>query len=447
MSAPPETRFARTPDGIHIAYQVVGEGPPDLVYIQGWITHLELVWEGPAYASFLNRLASFSRVLLFDKRGTGLSDRVPVDRLPNLHERMNDVATVMDIVGVERAALFGVSEGGPIALEFAAAHPERTTALIMFGGFPRYLQAEDYPWGWTEEALELGTDSLERVWQDAGDLLGLWAPSQVDDEGARRWWARYLRMSSSPSSGVAMARMNGEIDVRDLLPRISTPTLVMHRTGDFLIDVEASRLMARTIPNARMVEFPGNDHLPFWEGAQDILDEIEEFLTGTRHARDPRRVLTTVLFTDIVGSTQRAAAAGDREWAELLDQHHARVRRQLEAHGGSEVDTAGDGFLATFDSPAAAVRCGLSIARVVTDVGLEIRAGVHTGEVELLAGDVGGIAVHIGARVAALAGPSEVLVSQTVKDLVVGSGLVFENAGEHELKGVPDPWRLYRVVG
>ncbi|TMG21038.1 MAG: adenylate/guanylate cyclase domain-containing protein [Chloroflexi bacterium] len=443
----PQTRYAQAPDGVSIAYQVLGDGPRDLVWVPGWVSHLEAAWEEPTLARFFERLASFSRLILFDKRGTGMSDRGSVSELPTLETRMSDVLAVCDAVGSDRAALLGVSEGAPMCALFAATYPGRTTAIILFGGYARRLEAPDYPIGSSLEAREAFHEEIARDW---GGPVGLdiRAPSRIHDERFRANWARYLRMGASPAAVLALTRMNAEIDVRPILESIRVPTLVVHRSGDRTIPVEAGRYLAEHIPKASLVEVPGDDHLP-WIGDPDrVLGEIEEFLTGVRHQAEPDRVLATVLFTDIVGSTKRAAELGDKAWGELLHAHHAVVREQLARYGGHEMGTAGDGFLATFDGPARAARCGLAIASAVRQLGLEIRAGLHTGEVEQTPdGGIRGLAVHIGARIGALAKPGEVLASRTVKDLVVGSGLVFEDRGAATLRGVPDEWQLYAVSG
>jgi class 3 adenylate cyclase len=439
---PPETRYAKSGD-VNIAYQVVGDGPSDLVYVPGWISNVELMWEEPAHARLLQRLASFSRLILFDKRGTGLSDAVPLDRLPTLEQRMDDVRAVMDAAGSERAAIFGSSEGGLMSVLFAASYPERARALIAHAIYAKRLWSADYPWAPRPEARAAEIESIERTWGGEMDISNL-APSA--DEAFKRRAVAYLRRSASPGAAVAFLRMNSQIDVRAVLPTIRVPALVLHRVGDRDVDVEEGRWIAAQIPGAKYVELPGDEHL-IWAGDVDeLVDEVEEFLTGSRPVHDAHRVLTTVLFTDIVGSSQRAAALGDRAWRELLGAHHAAVRRELERFQGQEVDTAGDGFLATFDGPARAVRCGRAIQGAVGELGLEVRAGLHTGEVELAGEKVTGIAVHTGARVAALAEPGEVLVSSTVKDLVAGSGLEFQDRGAHELKGVPGEWRLYSLV-
>ena len=438
---PPETRYAKSGD-INIAYQVVGSGLRDLVLVPGWVSNLDVFWEEPTLARFLSRLASFSRLVVFDKRGTGLSDRV-VD-MPTLEVRMDDVRAVMDAVGSERAALYGYSEGGPMCALFAVTYPERTSALIMGGAYARLTRTQDYPWGPTAEQLETTVERIEREW---GGPVGVdvRAPSMAKDERFRQWWGRLLRASASPAAGAALMRMSAHLDIRHILPTIRVPTLIMHSINDQIIDVGASRYMAERIPGAKLVELSGVDHSPYLSDAQVITDEIEEFLTGVRTRSESDRVLATVLFTDIVGATEKAASLGDRRWRDLLDAHHALVRRELASFRGREIDTAGDGFLAAFDGPARAVRCGCAIADGARAMGLEIRAGLHTGECEVMGDKLGGIAVHIGARVAALAGPGEVLVSSTVKDLVAGSGLSFKDQGTRPLKGVPGDWHLYVV--
>jgi pimeloyl-ACP methyl ester carboxylesterase len=437
----PETRYARSGD-VNIAYQVVGDAPRDLVLVPGWVSNIEVFWEEPAVARFLQRLASFTRLILFDKRGTGLSDRVT--DLPNLETRMDDVRAVMDTVGSERAALFGYSEGGPMCALFAATYPARTTALITAGSYARRLWLPDYPWGPTPDQHRAFMDRCQREWGGAVGLDERW-PSAARDERVRGWWGRLLRMGSSPAANVALLRMNAEMDIRHVLPAIRVPTLVLHSAGDGILPPGGSRYLADRIPGARFVELPGIDHVPWGEDADAILDEIEEFLTGVRHGPEPDRVLATVLFTDIVGSTEKAAALGDRRWRDLLESHHLLVRRELGRFRGREIDTAGDGFLATFDGPARAVRCACAVSDGVRGLGLEVRAGLHTGEVELLERKVSGLAVHIGARVASAAGPGEVLVSSTVKDLVAGSGLHFQDRGVQTLKGVPGEWHLFAV--
>jgi class 3 adenylate cyclase len=438
---PPETRYAKSGD-VNIAYQVTGDGPFDLVYVPGWVSNVELMWDDPAQAHMLERLASFSRLILFDKRGTGLSDPVPLQQLPTLEERMDDVRAVLDAVGSERSSIFGFSEGGNMSVLFAATYPERTIALALFGIFAKRIWSSDYPWAPTPEARAREIEDLERNWATGMDVDQL-CPSE--DDAFKERLATYLRRSASPGAAVALLRMNTQIDVRDVLPSIQAPTLILHRTGDRDTKLEESRWIAAQIPGAKHVELPGDGHV-VWAGDVDgVIDEIEEFLTGVRPTRGTERVLATVLFTDLVGSTERAAALGDRGWRELLERHHAAIRREVDRFRGREVDTAGDGFLVTFDGPARAVRAACAIREQVSDLGLEVRAGVHTGECEVMQGSLAGIAVHTGARVAAAAGAGEVLVSSTVLDLVAGSGIRFEDRGEHELKGI-GPRRLYAVV-
>jgi class 3 adenylate cyclase len=437
------TQYARS-GGVNIAYQVVGDGAFDLVFAPPWVSHLEEDWEDPMHARFLERLASFSRLIVFDKRGTGMSDRVPDDRLPLLEERMDDMRAVMDAAGSDRAAVFGASEGGNLATLFAASYPERTRALVTFGIFAKRIWSPDYPWAPTPEERAAFFEVIERDWAGLMDISDL-APSIADDPVAAARLARSLRRAASPGAALALARMNTEIDIRSVLPTISVPTLVLHRRGDRDANVEEGRWIASRIPGARFVELDGDDHLP-WIGDRDsVVDEIEEFLTGVRGGGEPDRVLATLLFTDIVGSTARAAEVGDRAWRDLLDRHHAVVRRELERWRGREIDTAGDGFFAAFDGPARALRCATAAVEAVRPLGLAIRAGVHTGECERANGRLRGIAVHIGARVAAQAGAGEVLASSTVKDLVAGSGLAFDDLGETTLKGVDEPWRVYRL--
>jgi class 3 adenylate cyclase len=446
---PPTVRYAKSGD-VNIAYQVLGEGPFDLVYVPGWVSNLEVRWELPNYARFIERLASFSRLIVFDKRGTGLSDRVPTNELPTLEQRMDDVRAVMDAVGSDRAALFGASEGGPMCALFAATYPERVNSLVMYGSFARGFPDGDYPWAttrWatTPEDLDALLEVAEETWGEPDELLGLWGPSVAEHEPFKRWWARYLRMSASPAAGVAVARMNHQIDIRHVLPAIQAPTLVIHRANDSLIFADGSRYMAERIPEARYVELPGEDHLWFLGDVDALVDEVEQFLTGARREREPHRVLATVMFTDIVGSTERAAELGDSRWRELLASHEALVRAQLDRFRGREVQMLGDGVLATFDGPARAIRCARMICDEVESLGIEVRAGLHTGECEMRNGDIAGIAVHTGARVSAMASAGEVLVSSTVKDLVAGSGIEFQDRGLHRLKGVPGEWRLFAV--
>ncbi len=437
----PETRYARSGD-VNIAYQVVGDGPLDLVFVMGWVSHLEYFWREPSVARFLRRLATFSRLILFDKRGTGLSD--PVPSVPTLEERIEDVRAVMDAAGSERAAVLGISEGGPMCALFAATYPERTAAFVGMGTYARRMWAPDYPIGFTSPSHWHEPRPEEWGMPAARQFLSERAPSIAEDEEAVRWYASYLVRGASPTAAAQLTAMNRRIDVRAVLPSIRVKTLVLFRAGEYLRD--ATRYLGEGVPGAGVVELPGDDHLP-WEGDQDaVLAEIERFLgvADTEAALD--RVLATVLFTDVVGSTERAAELGDARWRTLLDEHDAIASRFLERFRGRLVKTTGDGLLATFDGPARAVRCAQAIAAEVLRVGLEVRAGVHTGEVERRGNDVGGIAVHIGARIAALAGAGEVLASRTVTDLVAGSGLTFDDRGEHKLKGVPGTWHLFAAA-
>jgi class 3 adenylate cyclase len=428
----PDTHYAKS-EGVNIAYQVVGDGLVDLVYVPGWVSHVELAWELPELAASFERLASFSRLVLFDKRGTGMSDPVGATELPTLEQRMDDVRAVMDAVGSDRAAIFGASEGGNMSMLFAATYPERTIALATFGSTAKRVWSPDYPWAPTPEARAEAFADVERNWMTGmgwGDIAPSLGPDALAEIG------RYYRRCASPGAALALMKMNTYVDVRDVLPAIQAPTVVMQRVADRDTNVEEGRYIAARIPEARYIEFPGADHSWWTQDRNAVIDEIEELVTGVRPAPEPNRVLATILFTDIVSSTDRLRQVGDHAWAELLARHHAAVRRELERFRGREVDTAGDGFLATFDGPARAIRCAVAIRDAVRALGLELRAGLHTGECELLGDRVAGIAVHTGARVAALAGAGEVLVSATVRDLVSGSGLMFEDRGEHEMKGV-----------
>lgn len=437
----PETRYAKS-GGVNIAYQTVGSGGRDLVLVPGWVSNIDVFWEEPTLARLLTRLASFSRLILFDKRGTGLSDRV--SDMPSLEVRMDDVRAVMDAVGSECAALFGYSEGGAMCALFAATYPERASALIMGGSYARRTATPDYPWAPNEAQVLAFVDQIERDW---GGPVGidLRCPSLAHDARYRQWWARWLRASASPAAAAAVVRMNMEIDIRHVLPAVRVPTLLLHSVNDRTMEFGASRYMASQIPGAKLVELNGIDHVPWGCDSEIIADEIEAFLTGARPVAEPDRLLATVMFTDIVGATEHAARVGDRCWHDLLDSHYQVVRRALAHFRGREIDTAGDGLLASFDGPARAVRCACAISNEVRALGLEIRAGLHTGECELMGGKLGGIAVHTGARVAAQAQTGEVLVSSTVKDLVAGSGLKFEDRGLRALKGIPGDWRLFAV--
>jgi class 3 adenylate cyclase len=438
----PETRYAKSGD-VSIAYQVLGSGSLDLIYVMGWVSNIEYYWQEPSVDRFLRRLSSFSRLIIFDKRGTGLSDKLV--SLPTLEQRMDDVRAVMDSVGSEKAALFGVSEGGPMSALFAATYPERTKALIMCGSYAKRLWSVDYPWAPTPEQRQVFYDAIKNGWGGVVDLDVL-APSAMNDERFKQWWAAYLRHSASPADALALAKMNTEIDIRHILPAIHVPTLIMHRTGDRDISVDGSRYLAQQIPNAKLVELAGNDHLLWVGDTEKLLNEIEIFLTGELHSVEPDRILATCLFTDIVGSTEAAQSLGDERWRDLLQSHNEMVRNQLLRFKGREIKTTGDGFLATFDGPARAVRCACAIRDEVRHFGLEIRAGLHTGECEIIDEDISGIAVHIAARIMAKAMPGQTLCSGTVKDLVAGSGLQFEKKGLFSLKGIPGDWEIYSVV-
>ncbi len=430
----PKTQYAKSGD-VRIAYQVVGEGPFDLVFVPGFISNLDVAWEEPYRARVWTRLAAFARLIMFDKRGTGLSDRTV--GVPTLEERMDDVRAVMDAVGSQRAALFGISEGGAMSVLFAATYPERTRALVLYGAYGHFSS-----WVVPPDMMEAALDRMEKNW-GTGDSLRLFAPSVASDETFKLSWARFERLGASPSAVVALMRMNSEIDIRPILPSIRVPTFIIHRQGDVRVNVEAGRFMARQIPNAKYLELPGSDH-SLWTGETErVLDEVEEFLTGSRSAIESDRVLATVLFTDIVNSTKRAETIGDRAWHDVLDRHNALVRREISRHRGHEVRTMGDGFLATFDGPARSIRCALAINEGVEALGLQVRVGLHTGEVEMADDDLSGIAVHIASRVATMAKPGQVLVSNTVRDLVAGSNIRFHDEGSHSLKGLTESVRLF----
>ncbi|MGH9194863.1 MAG: adenylate/guanylate cyclase domain-containing protein [Acidimicrobiia bacterium] len=440
----PVTNYARSGD-VNIAYQVTGEERRDLVYVPGWVSNIEVMWDDPGLARFLRRLASFARLITFDKRGTGLSDAVSVDELPTLEVRMDDLRAVMDAAGSKRATLFGHSEGGNMCILFAATYPDRTDGLILTGSYAKRICSPEYPWAptWEERLAEI--EETERSWGDPG-LIEYYAPSRAEDPAFRAWMQRYLRLSASPRAAVELLRMNSHIDVTSVLPSIRVPTLLLYRLDDRDVKIEEGRYIASKIPAAKLVELAGADHF-FWAGdPEPLLQEIEEFVTGHRTAADPERVLATVLFTDIVGSTQTASALGDQAWRDLLLRHNSAIRQELDRWRGKVVKTAGDGFLATFDGPARAIRCAKAISEAVQPLGIEVRCGLHTGEIEIVDTDVAGLAVHIGARIAALAAPREVLVSRTVKDLVAGAGFQFAARGVHSLKGVPDKWEIYALA-
>jgi class 3 adenylate cyclase len=442
MREVPATAYALTSDHVHIAYQVAGTGPPELVVVEGFISHVEIAWEDPGLAEFREALASFSRAMFFDKRGVGVSDRVT--DAATLEQRADDILAVLDANNCERAVVLGISEGAPAALLFAATHPERTQALVLHGGMARSTWAPDYPWATPADAV---LEAAEWFEPDifSGTDIEIWAPSLADDAHAMAWLGRYRRSSITPGALTALFLMFLEIDVRAVLPTITVPTLVLHRRGDRVVNRRAGQWLADQIVGARYVELDGRDHFPWVGDVRTVVHEIEHFLTGASHVEEPDRVLATVLFTDIVGSTELASALGDRAWRTKLDQHDAAVREVLGRHRGVEVKTTGDGFLATFDGPGRAIRCAAALHAAVAPLGLQLRAGLHTGEIEVRGSDVGGIAVHVAARVLAAAAPGEVLVSRTVTDLVAGSGIRFARRGTHALKGVPGEWELFRA--
>ncbi len=438
----PKTHYAKS-GKLSIAYQVVGDGPIDLVLVPGWISNIEIFWEDPHVARFFEKLSTFARLILFDKRGTGLSDRSI--EAATLEERMDDVRAVLDAVGSARAALLGYSEGGTMCLLFAATYPDRTAALITIGSYARRLRAPDYPYFTAREEAVAAVEAAAADWGGP-----VWAeiriPSVAKDPIILQWWARFLRMSASASAAAALQRMNLEIDVRHVLPLVQAPTLILHAKHDRACPVGTSRQMAEHIPNAELVEIESGDHLPFYDRPDEILQRIEKFLTGGSTPEILESRVSTLMFTDIVASTEIALAKGDLRFGDLLEMHHAEIRRELAQFRGEEVNTAGDGFVASFDGPARAVKCAMAIMKALGSVGITCRIGLHTGECSVRHGELQGIALHIAARVSALAPPGSVLVSQTVKDLVAGSGLGFTDAGSHVIKGLPDEWRLYKVI-
>jgi pimeloyl-ACP methyl ester carboxylesterase len=438
----PSTRYARSGE-LNIAYQVIGNGPLDIVYIPGWVSNLDYAWEFARMVHVFERLSAFARLILFDKRGTGLSDRNV--GFPTLEQRMQDVQAVMDAAGSQRAVLMGTSEGGNMCMLFAATYPERTVALVLNGCFAKGLWEEDYPWGKTAQQVEEELISMARDWGGAFDLSNA-APSLVEDKEARDWLAGYLRNSASPQDAIALWRWNTEIDVRNILSAIHVPTLVLHRKGDRWVNVEEGRFVADRIQGAKWVELPGDDHL-IWAGDADrVLDEIEEFLTGIRPEPTSERILLTVLFTDIVGSTHMAAELGDRRWRALLELHDDTVRKELRRFAGTEVNTTGDGFVAAFLGPTKAIQCASAIRDGAGEIGLSVRAALHTGECERRGSDLSGIAVHLAARLLNFAEAGDIIVSRTVKDLVVGSGVAFEERGEPKLRDVPGNWQIFAAI-
>lgn len=438
----PETRYAHS-GKLSIAYQVIGNGPIDLVVVPGWISNIEVFWEDPHVARFFEKLATFSRLILFDKRGTGLSDRSI--EAATLEERMDDMRAVLDAIGSERAALLGYSEGGTMCILFAATYPDRTAALITIGSYARRLRAPNYPYFTNREEASKAVEAAAADW--GGPVwIGIRIPSVANDPIIRQWWARFLRMSASASAAAALQRMNLEIDVRHVLASIRAPTLILHAKDDRAVPVGASRQMADHIPNAKLVETESGDHLPFYEKPDELIHHIQDFLTGSSTPAISESRVATLMFTDIVGSTEMAVAKGNLRFADLLEVHHAAVRSELARYRGEEVNTAGDGFLASFDGPARAIKCAEAIVKSLAALGIVCRIGLHTGECEIRQGQLQGIALHIAARVAGLAPPDGVLVSQTVKDLVAGSGIRFADAGLQTLKGLPEDWRLYKVI-
>lgn len=442
MDGSPATKYANTPDGLQLAYQVFGEGERDLLLVWGGISHIELLWDDPVLVRVFRRLASLGRVIQFDRRGTGMSDR-PAGAA-SLEERMQDVRTVLDAVGSEGAVIFGESEGGPMSCLFAATYPERTTALILYGPVIRMIGDRTFPWAQSREVFETALEWTASSW-GSEELIWAWAPSAGDDPKTRQWFARFMRLSSSPTAYRDQMLVNADIDIRAILPVITTPTLVIHRRDDTAISVGQGRYAAKHIPQAVYVELPGEDHLLIGGDPDPVLDEIEEFLTGVRMDRHDDRIAATIVFTDIVESTAAASRLGDREWRRLLDEHDRLLRRLLGTCGGREVNTTGDGMVSRFDGPGHAIEWSLAVINAARDLGIELRAGVHTGECEIRGSDLAGLAVHIAARVAALAEPGEVLVSKTVADLAAGTGVRFGDRGQYKLKGVAEEWALFAV--
>lgn len=439
----PETMYAKS-GNVNIAYQVVGDAPLDLVFVMGWVSHLEYFWKEPSFARFLLRLSSFARLILFDKRGTGLSDRVPNNELPTLEQRMDDVRAVMDAAGSERAALCGVSEGGPMCSLFAATYPEKTLALVMIGTYAKRVRDDDYPWAPTADERQHFFNEIREHW---GGPVGLEerAPSVAGDSQFRDWWATYLRMGASPGAALALTEMNAAIDVRQVLPTIRVPTLVIHRTGDECLKIQEGKYVADQIPGAKFVQLPGNDHLPFVGDQESILDEVEEFLTGVRHQPEPDTVLATILYMRIVGSEQHAERLGNERWDEMLRRLRTHIQKEIEWFRGREVDMVGDRPLAIFDGPARAIKAASAISQYASRLNIQMRAGLHTGECELSDGKVTGMATEMCLEISNHAEPGEVLVSNTVKDLVAGSGIRFVDRGAHHLEGVGGEWRLFAV--
>ena len=441
----PDTTYVKSPGG-YVAYQVFGEGPRDILFVTHWGTNLDAMWDEPSLAHYFHQLSRIGRVICFDKRGTGVSDPVPLSALPTLEEWMDDARVALDAAGSREVAVIGDTEGGPMAMLLAATYPERVSQLVLLNTFARWRRAPDYPIGMPDPTWHKLLVLYEQHWGQHPGMLALTAPSQFGDPRAEEWYVRYQRLSMPPGAASRMYRWVTQLDVRSVLPTISAQTLVLHRKENHHYRIAFGRFLAEHIPGARLVELPGADCYPFHTaGSELVLQEVERFVTGARSPLPTQRELATVLFTDIVSSTNLAARIGDSRWLELRSAHDEVVRRSLAAFRGREIATTGDGFLATFDGPARAVQCAARVREAVRSLGLEVRAGVHTGEIELLDGDIGGIAVHLAARIMALAGPSEILVSGTLTDLVVGSGIDFVDRGAHELKGVPGSWHVFRV--
>ncbi len=434
----PETKYAES-DGLHIAYQVIGNGPFDLIFIPGFVSNVEWYWQEPSVARFYEYLASFSRLIIFDKRGTGLSD--PVKQVPSFEQRIDDVTAVMNAVESEHAAIIGISEGGPMSILFAATYPERVSSLVLFGAMAKGKASQDYPW---VPKTRWASDEIRKMWGSKSSFKWF-APSVADNERLMQWWTMYLRLGASPTMGMEIVKMQQEIDIRQILPVNRVPTLILQRAGDLIVNVEEGRYLANHIPESKYVELPGSDHLVWFENTELILEEIETFLTGKRKVIQLDRMLKTIMFTDIVKSTELVAKMGDQRWRDLLYAHNDLIHQEITRFRGIKVESTGDGVLATFDGPVRAIQCACAIRDLVKELGIEIRAGLHAGECEIMGDAVGGIAVHIAARVLSKAGDSEVWVSRSVKDLVVGSGLQFSDQGKHKLKGVPEEWQLFSV--
>jgi len=432
-------KYARNGD-VNIAYQVVGDGPLDLILVLGWVSHLAYIWELPALAAFLKRLASFTRLILFDKRGSGMSDRV--HPMPTLEQRMDDVRAVLDAVGSKKTAVMGISEGGVMSCLFAATYPERTAGIIIDGSYPSWLRRPGYPWGVTEAQLQRTLDRAKETWGRVVDMRG-YAPSQIDNQEVARWWATFTQMSASPGDAVELLRMNTLIDIRDALPAIRVPTLIIHATGDKIAPIEAGRYFAEHIPNAKLVELDSIDHWPYFGDAELVLGEVQEFLTGVRTAPPPDTMLATVLCTNVTQAGAHAVWLGDKRWHQLVDSHHAVVRAALARYSGREIDAGERGVTAVFDGTARAIRCALDVRDELLQLGLRIRVGVHAGECEVGDGRPRGVALHVASSVMEAAQPGEVLVSGTVKDLVVGSGLEFSDRGVRVFAGIPGSWTLF----